>query len=347
MKRTLLLAVLSIIMVGCGKQAVERETTTQTSVTVTIDKIWDAGTHAAFTSLIKYKGDYYCTFREGYSHIFDERGEAEGQVRILKSSDGQKWQSVATLSMEGIDLRDPKLSEMPDGRLMVTIGGSKYRNRELVGATPMVSFSTDGEHFTTPQLMKLDEQTRTGFDWVWRVTWNDGVGYGVNYVGASNDHIDLLQTTDGIHYSLVSHVQTNGNETTLRFLPDGRMLMMVRRDSDDLEGQWAVSRPPYTQWNFQSMGFRIGGQDFVALDKEHLIVATRTYFNLPHTKTALYRGTVQGDWEEVYVLPSDGDTSYPGILVEGDEVWVSYYSSNGIANKTSIFLAKLPLSLWK
>ena len=227
-KTTLLLAVLSIMLIGC-KQKSGGEQTNSTTVTVTIDKIWDEGTHAAFTSLIKYKGDYYCTFREGYSHIFDERGEAEGQVRILKSSDGKAWKSVATLGMEGIDLRDPKLSEMPDGRLMVTIGGSKYREKKLVGATPMVSFSTDGETFTEPQLMEIDEQSRTGFDWVWRVTWFNEVGYGVNYVGASNDHIDLLKTTDGIKYSLVSHVQTNGNETTLRFLPDGRMMMVVRR----------------------------------------------------------------------------------------------------------------------
>ena len=320
----------------------------QTKVTVTVDKIWDAGTHAAFTSLVKYKGAYYCTFREGYSHIFDERGEAEGQVRILKSTDGNTWQSVACFGVEGIDLRDPKLSEMPDERLMVTIGGSVYRGKKLVRATPMVSFSTDGQHFTTPQPIEIEEQARSAFDWVWRVTWHKGVGYGVSYAGSQNPYINLLRTTDGIHYSLVKKIELDGfaNETTLRFLPDDRMLMMVRRDQGDQQGYWAVSNAPYTDWEFQPMGFRLGGQDFVAIDEEHLIVGTRTYFNLPHAKTALYRGTIRGDWNEVYVLPSDGDTSYPGIIVEGDEVWVSYYSSTGIPNKAAIFLAKLPLSLF-
>ena len=322
--------------------------TAQTKLTVTVDKIWDAGTHAAFTSLIKYQGAYYCTFREGYSHIFDERGEAEGQVRILKSTDGNIWESVACFGVEGIDLRDPKLSEMPDGRLMVTIGGSVYREQKLVRATPMVSFSTDGLHFTTPQPIEIEEQARSSSDWVWRVTWHEGVGYGVCYAGSQYPYINLLRTTDGIHYALVKKIELDGfpNETTLRFLPDGRMLMMVRRDQGDCQGYWGVSTAPYTEWQLQPMGFRIGGPDFVAIDEDHLIVGTRTYFNLPHAKTALFRGTIQGDWEEVYVLPSDGDTSYPGILIEGDEVWVSYYSSNGIPNKTAVFLAKLPLSLF-
>jgi len=112
----------------------------QTSVTVTVDKIWDNDTHAAFTSLMKFKGKYYCCFREGYSHIFDAEGKAEGHIRILQSADGKTWNAVADMGMEGIDLRDPQLSETPDGRLMVSMGGSIYRERKLTGTKPIVCF---------------------------------------------------------------------------------------------------------------------------------------------------------------------------------------------------------------
>ena len=321
----------------------------QTRTTVSVDKIWDEGTHAAFTSLTKFNGRYYCAFREGYSHIFDAEGRAEGKVRILESRNGRKWRSVAYFGMEGIDLRDPKLSVMPDGRLMVTIGGSVYRERKHVRSVPMVCFSKDGRHYSTPEPIEIDTRARTTHDWVWRVTWHEGVGYGVSYSGVLRDTLALLRTTDGIRYDLVTRIGINGfpNETTLRFMPDGRMLMMVRRDGGDGQGYWAVSQPPYTEWEWQPMGFRIGGQDFVVTEGEHILVGTRTYFIPGHCKTALFKGTTQGNWEEVYVLPSDGDTSYPGLLVEKDEVWVSYYASTEKAGKAAIYLAKLPLALFK
>ena len=63
-------------------------------------------------------------------------------------------------------------------------------------------------------------------------------------------------------------------------------------------------------------------------------------------KGCLFRGTPKGYWEEIYVLPSNGDTSYPGLLLEGNEVWVSYYSSTTQPGKCAIYLAKLPLSLF-
>ena len=68
--------------------------TAQTKTTVTVDKIWDNGTHAAFTSLIKYKGRFYCSFREGYSHIFDENGKAEGKCaywNLATGRNGTRW----------------------------------------------------------------------------------------------------------------------------------------------------------------------------------------------------------------------------------------------------------------
>lgn len=321
---------------------------TARKTTVNVEKIWDNGTHAAFTSLIKYRGQYYCSFREGYSHIFNAQGEADGKIRILRSRNGRKWQSVAYFGCDGVDLRDPKLSVTPDGRMMVTIGGSVYRRRQHVESVPMVCFSDDGTHFSPVQPIEIDPRARTPKDWVWRVTWHDGVGYGVSYSSTRRDTLALLRTTDGLRYELVSTLPISGfpNETTLRFTSDGTMLTMVRRDGADRQGYLAASRPPYTEWQWQPMGFQVGGQDFIlAPDGRTVILATRTYLTR-HCKTALFRGTLSGDWQEVYVLPSDGDTSYPGILVEGNEVWVSYYASTRQPGKAAIYLARVPLSLF-
>ncbi len=47
----------------------------------------------------------------------------------------------------------------------------------------------------------------------------------------------------------------------------------------------------------------------------------------------------QGTLTEKLTLPSGGDTSYAGMVLEDDMLWISYYSSH--EGKTSIYLAKV------
>src|SRR5437763_12317935 len=95
---------------------------------ISVVKIWDAGKHNAFTDLIRWRGKWYCTFREADAHV-----GGDGQLRLLESADGTTWESAALLGEEGVDLRDPKLSITPDGRLMIVAGGSVYKDKKLVG----------------------------------------------------------------------------------------------------------------------------------------------------------------------------------------------------------------------
>ena len=88
---------------------------------VSVKKIWDAGNHNAFGDLIRFHEKWLCCFRESDAHI-----GGDGKIRILESTDGDEWKSVALVTEEGVDLRDPKLSIMPDDRLMLVAGGSVY-----------------------------------------------------------------------------------------------------------------------------------------------------------------------------------------------------------------------------
>ena len=310
-----------------------------------VDKIWSNGSHCAFTSIIKFKNHYYCSFREGATHIFDKEGKAEGKVRLLVSKNGKKWKSALLAGKEGYDLRDPKLSITPDGRLMIIAGGSVYRNKILERLEPQVIFSKDGINFTEPQPVKIAEEACTGRDWIWRVVWDGNVGYGVNYASQGNEaRLSLLKTTDGINYELVTHLDIKDfpNETTVRILPDKRMLMMVRRERGDCKGYWGVSNPPYTDWKFKPMEMRLGGQDFLPIDENNIIMASRSYYIRSYPKTAIYKGGINGKFQEILMLPSGGDCSYPGMLIVNDELWVTYYSSHEPTN-ASVYLAKIPL----
>ena len=78
---------------------------------VSVTRIWDKAPHCAFTDLLRWKNRWLCCFREASGH-----GGDDGVVRLITSSDGSAWKSLAVLKQAGIDLRDPKLSLHPDPR---------------------------------------------------------------------------------------------------------------------------------------------------------------------------------------------------------------------------------------
>ena len=338
MKRFLSLTFLLSYLFACLAQ----------DVNISVRKIWSNDQYCAFTSLIQYKGRYYCSFREASAHLFDADGKAaEGKSRILVSTDGLNWQSAALLEKEGLDLRDPKLSVMPDGRLMLVMGGSVYDGKKLEHMYPQVSFSSDGVHFSAPQPLQIDPRVCEDYEWVWRVTWHDGVGYGISY-GKLHNYV-LLRTTDGIHYDLVSHldVMQNPGETTLRFRDDGTMVLIARREGGkgNQRGILGLSQPPYTDWEWKNMNLPLGGPDFIMLDDTTYILGTRSLY--ASEKTMLLKGYTDGQCEEVCILPSGGDdNSYPGMLVVGDELWVTYYSRHE-GDNAAIYMAKVPMSLFR
>lgn len=149
-------------------------------------KIWDNAPHNAFTDLIRYKNYLYCSFREGTSHV-NVNGDEKGEVRILRSRNGNKWQSVVLLNNKKYDLRDPKLSVAPDGKLMVIMGGSEYNNKKKLSGLSHVSFSGDGLTFIDPIPVIIDAKIKSQHDWIWRVTWYDNIGYAVVYQTAQAD----------------------------------------------------------------------------------------------------------------------------------------------------------------
>jgi hypothetical protein len=71
-------------------------------------------------------------------------------LRVLESTDGDKWDSAAVVSEKGIDLRDPKLSITTNDRLMIVAGGSVNEGMTVKERQPRVCFSTDGRRWTTP-----------------------------------------------------------------------------------------------------------------------------------------------------------------------------------------------------
>lgn len=323
-------------LVAPGLAAAQAPTTTAALPRiVSVVKIWDQGPHNAFTDLIRFQDHWYCTFRESDAHV-----GGDGRLRVLVSTDGEKWESSALLAEEGIDLRDPKLSITPDGRLMIVAGGSVYEGKKLLGRQPRVAFSKDGKSWTPTQRV-LEEG-----EWMWRLTWHKGIGYGTVYRGpaegsSDRDHtLSLWKTRDGVQYERVTPLAVTGraNETTLRFLPDDTAIALVRREERDQVGWIGVSKPPYKDWRWHETKHRLGGPNFTILPDGRMWAASRSYPGGAKTVVARFGPTT---YEPVLTLPSGGDCSYPGLVWHDGLLWMSYYSSH--EGKTSIYIAKIEL----
>jgi len=301
-------------------------------VLVGVARIWDGGAHNAFTDLIRWRDRWYCTFREADAHV-----GGDGRIRVLTSDDGERWISAAWIGEAGIDLRDPKLSITPDGRLMIVAGGSVYEGTRYLGRQPRVLFSSDGRAWSAPQRILAEG------DWLWRVTWHEGRAYGVTYRTPSGPSAEwtatLVASMDGKTFEEVTTLVVPGrpNETTLRFMPDGEMVALVRREAGNRFAWMGRSRAPYTKWEWRETPQQIGGPNFIRLPDGQLWGSGRSYPGGP--RTVVGRLTPDGDYQPALTLPSGGDTSYAGMVWHDGLLWVSYYSSH--EGKTAIYLARV------
>ncbi len=292
---------------------------------ISVRKIWDRGAHNAFTDLVRFKGSWFCAFREGEMHA-----GAAGRVRVLESTDGSAWTSAALLSEDGVDLRDPKLSVAPGRKLMLLMGGTYSRQRR-----PRVAFSDDGLVWTRPKAI-LSEG-----DWLWRVTWFRSSAFGVSYRlrNARTWDIFLHRGVDGVGYREICRLNVPGkpNETSIRFRPNGGAVALVRREAGDAAGWIGTSRPPYASWKWRSAGVRVGGPNFILGPDGRMWAGYRQYAGSgPLTVIARMSKAAM---HPVLTLPSGGDCSYPGLVWHGGLLWVSYYSSH--EGKASIYLARV------
>lgn len=335
MKRTIfgwVSAILTIAALPAAAQTLEKVT-----------RIWDNAPHSAFTGLIDYHGKLYCCFRESNRHVPQVTGVDDGRIRVLGSVDGTQWDSVALVSLEGIDLRDPELVETSDGRMMLVMGGSRYEDGKFLGGITHVSFwDPASERFSVPAPIEIDRELFPGTAWLWRVRWHKGNGYGVVY---DKNNVSLVKTGDGIHYELVSRLDVDSlpNETDLLFGPDDELLLLVRRELSGAHGLLGSSHPPYTDWQWQDIGRFLGGPRLIRLPDGTLRAGTRAAFEPGKPVCALFSVSPEGRLIDPIVLPSGGDCSYTGMVVRGDKLYVSYYSQHELG-KCCIYFAtfKLP-----
>lgn len=311
-------------------------TTTVKPELLQLSKIWDDGSHNAFTDLEFFQEKWFCVFRSGAGHV-----STDSCVRILVSGDGEHWEAIAQLSSprsDLADLRDPKLCLTPDGRLMLTAAAVCHDEVALTHQT-YAWFSNDGLTWGEP--VAIGEPNF----WLWRVTWHEGCAYGAAYhapVHRREPALRLYRSEDGIDFKPIDERllhQNLPNESTLIFEGE-EALCLVRHEGGQNRALLGVAQAPYNAWHWKDLGVHLGGPNLLRLPDGRIIMAGRLHEGGAHTALCLF-DRERGVLDEVLRLPSGGDNSYAGLVWHDGLLWVSYYSAH--EGQQAIYLAKVRL----
>lgn len=319
----------------------------------------DDGRHNSNTDLIYWNGAFYMVHASSSSHL----ASSTCHLVVLRSEDAQHWDRLARLDIAPEDIRDPKFA-LIGGRLFLYALKNVALNPEPY--TTIYSSSPDGRHWEPFQ--EIEPR-----GWLfWRPKSQDGVTWYVPAYWWEHGRAALFSSTDGKHWTQVGEIYAGGriDETDIEFLPDGRMIATGRLEYSespfgDPRGATliAVSNPPYQRWEkkLESRLTRLDGPNLFAW-KGQVYAVGRFQPEIcgpfawqgsafTRKRTALFGLTERG-MAHLTDLPSSGDTSYAGVVIKDDSLYVCYYTSDirrdpiwlvGMLDASSIRMARLPL----
>lgn len=317
------------------------------------------GTHNSNTDLIHWNDFFYLVHQASPWHLASVRS----RLIVLRSSDAHRWDNVAEFRVPGGELRDPKFAAIGAKLFLYALKNVRLTAEPF---TTLYTFSEDGIRWHP-----VADVEPAG--WLfWRPKTRDSTTWYVPVYWHEHGKSALLESNDGIHWSLVSRIYAGekNDETAIEFLPDGRIVAAARLEgSGSMFGDAraltliAVASPPYGEWSYaKSHATRLdgpcllpyGGKVFAIgryqADRMPVLLEQGSVFS--RKRTSLFLVEEDG---LVYLsdLPSAGDTSYAGAAIAGDALYVCYYTSPidgdypwvvGMLTPTNIRMARIPLS---
>lgn len=304
-----------------------------------IKKVGFKAKHNAFVDLCEFNGEFYCCYREAKNHI-----SGDGKICILRLDERGQILATSRIQLNQTDLRDPKLSITAKGHLLlIAYARENKSNNHTIGRENLSWISRDGNSWSSSKRFG-----DSGW-WLWRLSWFQGQAFGFAYNKNQNAiHLYSGDPRRSFHQhqpwvlSLSTHQKGYPNESDLLFV-ENQAFALVRRDADTFSAQLGHSKFPFRQWQWTDLGCYIGGPAMLKLNKDFALVAGRI---VKHTQivTALLKMNLHtGQLQELMILPSAGDNSYPGLVLKNQQLWISYYSSHE-DNKSCVYLAKVDIS---
>jgi hypothetical protein len=325
---------------------------------------WDAvadGWHNSNTDLTFWRGAFYLCHQTSPYHI----GSRRSRLLLWRSTDARTWDKVREFKNEtGREYRDPKFGIIGDRLFIYALPNLTVR---ALPVTTVYTYSEDGD--TWSPMQEVDPS-----GWLfWRPKTLDGLTWYVTAYWHNHGRSILLQSSDGISWQTVSQIhEGDGNdETDFEFLTDGDMLVTARLEGS-ADNEWgnsegctllATAPPPYERWTYhRSAVTRLDGPCAFSYNGRvysigryqatHARILAEQGGMYSRKRTSIF--LVEPDRLQYLTdLPSAGDTSYAGVIVQGDEAIASYYTSPaerddtwvlGMFRPTDIKVARISLS---
>ena len=325
-------------------------------------EVWDAVTddgHNFNTDLLLWNDNFYLIYQHSKTHFFD----GDSKLVLLRSKDCKKWEKLSEIKYEGLEFRDPKLVVINKILFIYTLQNFVYdpepsqtfcaTSKDGYGWSEFKAIEPKGYLFWKPKT--LDS-----------LTW-----YNTAYWHEHGKSI-LLKSNDGIKWEIVSTIyegETN-DETALEFLSDGKIIITARLEADpawhsgskNASTLIATSYPPYTDWKkIKSYLTRLDGPALLNVNDKIIAVGRfdpegrDNWFGISSVfgrkRTGIH--LVKDDkLTLITLLPSCGDTSYPGIVEKDGFLFISYYTNDvnkdypwlmGMYSNTHIKIARVKI----
>ncbi|HOK10256.1 MAG TPA: hypothetical protein PLT82_05410 [Candidatus Hydrogenedens sp.] len=300
-----------------------------------LEVMYSDGLHNSNSDLICWRGRFYLVHANSPFHLASE----QCKLFLWESNDGTKWTRVAEFKVSGEDIRDPKFGAIGDKLFLYALVNKDFFAEPY---RTLYSSSRDGRHWGCFQ--PIDGEAD---GWLfWRPKTKDCVEWYVTAYWYEHGKSALFRSVDGVHWNMVSiiHEGARNDETDFEFLPDGRIICTARLEySGSFFGHSqgstlvATSRYPYKEWDkMETRLTRLDGPCLFALDGKVFAIGRRECKNkgpfwytgsiFNRKRTALYYVSPEGlRW--LTDFPSAGDTSYGGVTMRGDTMFMCYYTS--------------------
>ncbi len=312
---------LIMLFLSC-KKSIDIDLVSAAEVTV-----WNEAPHNAFTDLIHFNNIYYCVFREGSSH-----DSYDGKIRIVRSMDGETWESFSLISLKDKDLRDPHFFIDNNDSLSIATNARNNNNsyENIVYKLQNINFSQ----------VNVDNDY-----WLWSFSKFRDTLYSMGYntkqtcfntfVNSAKSKIMLFNNTDPECTSFgkvaVENLTTSSFEcpceAAMTFTTDSNLITIVRDEKIQKASHIGRSKFPFSYLQWQEFPYFVRGPKLALLPDGKLFLAAASMFDYDRTYYAIINPK-DFSVEKIRVFPSGGDTGYPGVIIEGNTALISYYSSH-------------------
>lgn len=300
----------------------------------------DEGIHNSNSDMIYWNetGVIYLVHDRRPFHL----GTPDAKIIVWNSTDARQWTKVAEFNVTGEDVRDPKFGII-NNRLYLYF----LKNKAFPMAIPystVYTYTDDGVNWAP---VRDIAPANTLF---WGPTTNDNITWYLPAYARNPYSVYLLNSTDGENWSIHATMYSGEmiSESAIEFLPDGRMMLVSRMEgfgagafgNANASTLIATSPFPYTDWSsyIKSTVDKLDGLALFSYDNKTYAAArhqpgSRGLFTelgsvFTRKRTSLFLVNETTGLTYITDVPSAGDTAYCGVVLNGTEAYISYYTSD-------------------